>query len=267
MAPKRKRNKNNIVKKRINKKRKLKMEQSESEPQHTCPISQEPIEKKYLCTIKFEHSDVLFHYDVRNILEHIQRSKDPKDPMTRISYSNKQLKDIRKIAVKSGCKVLSKLTLQRLWKIEDIFKNIKTQVMYDNCTDLIEQIENFIECSSNIVKELDDSKGSTEVYSNIRDESILFERNIFQKWNIIRRTPVANEEEEEGEEGEGEGEEVKEEKGVEIKVEVVGVGEVGEAIIPDVNQIFPNQTVRNQFMLAHLLWTVDGFIHELDDVS
>lgn len=205
--PRRKRSKprKNKEKAPLRKKRKIVMEQ------HRCPISLEPIPPKYLFTIQLGDPPKDFHYDVRELLAHVERRGDPSDPLTRISYTKEQVEKLRASALEAGIKPLCKTTLRRIWHIDGIFKMIKTQVCYHAQDDLYLQINQFIENTTTVLRDQDDvadTKQSREIWSSIRDEANKLEREICAEWNRRNNEELDREEEEkkneEGEESESE---------------------------------------------------------------
>lgn len=186
------------IKKPARKKRKVKkMEEKKQEP-IICPISLEVIPPEYVFTLKLNKKK--FQYDVRELLQHVERTRNVVDPMTRIKYTKRQLERLREAALNVGIKPLTSKTLNRMWYIDELFTMIMNQVRYHTYDDLYHQINQFMENTMEVLRHQDDyadSEQGREVWASIKYEANKLEREICIEWNRRNNEELDRKEEEE----------------------------------------------------------------------
>lgn len=114
------------------------------EQEYTCPITLEAIDPKYDITITFDDTSASFHYDVRALLEYIQSSPNPTDPMTRKAYSNEQIENIKQKASKAGESPIPTETKNAILAIDNLMKEVGESARFLTMSSLVDEIDEYL---------------------------------------------------------------------------------------------------------------------------
>lgn len=121
-----------------------KEESKEKVEKPTCPITLEEIEPEHDIEIKFDDCSTCFHYDVRALLEHIQHSTHPIDPLTRKPYSERQINMIRQKAIGCGEIPLHEETKSAIIAIEGLMNEVVEFARFLAMSSLMEEIDEYL---------------------------------------------------------------------------------------------------------------------------
>lgn len=191
----------------------------DNDVQHTCPITLDPIPQKYDVSLDLGDPPKTFHYDVRGLLDYVEKNKDAVDPMTRITYSTKQKQHIRDVALIADLHPLSRITLRRLWNLDDLFRMIKTQICYSTMDDLYGRMDQFLSQSTNLLRSIDERASepeNVEIWLDIKRQAIQMVGRLTSAWQRLQedeRQRLQESESESESDDDDDDDDVKEEKG------------------------------------------------------